>query len=178
MKKFVCLVFAAAVLLTVSGCSGGQDSSIYLRVHIRANSNSAGDQDVKYAVKAAIVNELTPVLSECGDKEQAVKAVNARLQNLRQIADSVLQEKGFNYRSNVRLDSEKFPLRSYGEFTFEEGVYDALIVELGSGEGDNWWCMVYPPICFVGGTDNGSGKIEYKSKLLEIVQQFKEKYFS
>jgi stage II sporulation protein R len=60
---------------------------------------------------------------------------------------------------------------------FESGCYDALIIELGEGKGDNWWCMVYPPLCFIGGEDNGSGKITYKSKILEIIEEFKKKYF-
>ena len=63
----------------------------------------------------------------------------------------MLEARGFTYRSSVKLAVERFPTRTYGDLTLGEGYYDALIVNLGSGEGDNWWCVVYPPLCFLGG---------------------------
>ena len=68
--------------------------------------------------------------------------------------------------------AEQFPDRSYNGVTLAAGVYDALIVELGSGSGNNWWCVVYPPLCFVGGESNGTNQIVYKSKLLEIIRNW------
>ena len=80
----------------------------------------------------------------------------------------MLKNAGFNYHSKVAVRNELFPTRVYGDFTLEEGFYDALIVELGEAKGDNWWCVVYPPLCFTG-TEN----IKYKSKILEIINSFK-----
>ena len=170
----------AVFVLPLAGCfsEGGKtaENSRYLRVHIRADSNNAADQDVKYKVKDALTAYLTPVLSVCEDKAAAEQAVGARLSELETVCADVLSANGFAYGAKARLAEEFFPTRSYGDMTLAEGDYDALIVELGSGKGDNWWCMVYPPMCFTGGEANGSENIVYKSRILEIIEQFKKKY--
>ena len=83
---------------------------------------------------------------------------------------------GFNYGCKAYIDAENFPTRSYDDVVLEAGVYDALILNLGSGKGDNWWCVVYPPLCFIGGNDNGQNNIVYRSKLLEIIEDFFAKF--
>lgn len=77
----------------------------------------------------------------------------------------------FSYRSKASVREEEFPTRVYEDLTLDAGYYDALILELGSGKGDNWWCVVYPPLCFTGGE---CGYV-YKSKILEIIESFKKK---
>ena len=72
------------------------------------------------------------------------------------------------YKSRAVLREELFPTRTYDNLTLESGFYDALIVELGEGKGDNWWCVVYPPLCFV---ESGHGYV-YKSKIVEIIKNF------
>ena len=89
------------------------------------------------------------------------------------MCNKVLAENGFTYTIHAKLCQEQFPDRNYDNVTLAAGVYDALIIELGSGSGNNWWCVVYPPLCFVGGESNGTNTIVYKSKLLEIINQWK-----
>ena len=143
----------------------------YLRIHIRANSNDETDQTVKYAVKERIVEFLTPYVAQAKTKESAEKTICSLLPSIEKVADETLREKGFSYSSRAKINNEKFPTRTYGEYTLESGFYDALIVELGSGKGDNWWCVVYPPLCFTG---SGKGYV-YKSKIYEIIRNFFEK---
>ncbi|MBO4252275.1 MAG: stage II sporulation protein R [Clostridia bacterium] len=172
MKKF-CISFTLFLIITLSAAAcvvapRGLSHAEYLRIHIRADSNERAAQEVKYRVKDAVVEFLTPLLSECDDKSKAENVLNGNLAGIRSVADKVLNEQGFTYKSTVRLCEEEFPTRNYGDYTLEEGFYDALIIELGSGEGDNWWCVVYPPLCFT-----GSGKnCVYKSKILEIIRNF------
>ena len=83
----------------------------------------------------------------------------------------MLRDGGYNYVSNAELRNEYFPTRAYNDVVFESDYYDALILELGSGEGDNWWCVAYPPLCFVG-NDLGSDGIQYRSKLLDMISKF------
>jgi stage II sporulation protein R len=83
----------------------------------------------------------------------------------------VLLQKGYSYGARASVRRERFPTRVYGEYVLERGEYLALIVELGKGEGDNWWCVVYPPLCFVG--DSGA-KLVYKSKIAEIIERWKK----
>ncbi|MBE5744122.1 MAG: hypothetical protein E7358_05350 [Clostridiales bacterium] len=169
MKKIgITLLLLSIITLTVTAIlSANQNSVEYLRIHIRANSNQALDQNVKYQVKNVIVDYLTPIVANCNTKEQMINSINEKKTQLEELANSVLKKAGFNYQSRVLVRNELFPTRVYGDFTLEEGFYDAIIVELGEAKGDNWWCVVYPPLCFTG-TEN----IKYKSKILEIIKSF------
>ena len=174
MKKIIFAVIALAVVLTVIiATPSGTSNADFLRIHIRADSNDQADQNVKFAVKNAVVDYLTPYLASAKTKQQAMSVVKSQLSEIEKVCDKVLQANGFTYVSHAKLCEEQFPDRSYGDVTLAAGVYDALIIELGSGSGNNWWCVVYPPLCFVGGESNGTNTIVYKSKLLEIINQWK-----
>ena len=152
MKKIVILTLL--LMISLSGCVDTKNrKQDCVRIHIRANSNSEIDQSVKLDVRDAVVNYLTPLLSDCKS------------------SDDVLLDKGFTYRATVRLSAEKFPYRKYDDVSFPAGVYDALIVELGEGTGNNWWCVCFPPLCFV--PDDGSENFRYKSKIVEIIKKFR-----
>lgn len=173
MKNF-CITLLFLTIITLMAVSvvlpKNTKHTEYLRIHVRANSNLECDQEVKYLVKDAVVNLLTPYLSECDTKQKAEKVLKDLFENIQETADDVLRQNGFDYTSKVTLKEEEFPTRVYGTLTLEHGYYDALILSLGSGEGDNWWCVVYPPLCFI-----GEGKVEYRSKIYQIVQEFLEK---
>ena len=147
----------------------------YLRIHIRANSNDEFDQSVKYLVRDKIVDYLTPVVATCETKTKAKTEISYRIDELSEIATDVLRENGYNYSGKAYLRKENFPTRVYENLTLQAGVYDAIVVELGSGKGDNWWCVVYPPLCFSGGKVT-AGNIRYKSKIAEIVERFWAKW--
>ena len=171
MKKIaVIALFAVAVvgILCFGMQKGETQNADYLRVHIRANSNSETDQAVKYRVRDAVVEFLTPTVAECETKAEAMAAVKRQLPAISAVADEVLRENGFSYGARASLRQEEFPTRVYENATLDAGLYDALIVELGTGAGDNWWCVVYPPLCFTA----GNGNIVYKSKILEIIHRF------
>lgn len=144
----------------------------YLRIHIRANSNSDIDQKIKYAIKDAYVEYLTPMIAVCKTKQDVVDVVMIEKLNLEYIADNILKKNGFNYLSNVKICSEMFPTRSYEGYTLESGVYDAVIVELGEAIGNNWWCVIYPPLCFTNYSSTNAQSVVYKSKIWEIISQF------
>ncbi|MBE5756937.1 MAG: hypothetical protein E7342_03960 [Clostridiales bacterium] len=168
MKK-VCISFLVLTTIFLSlffyGCNFKKE---YLRIHIRANSNSKMDQDIKMEVKEILVDYLTPYLTTINKKEEAISFLNSKKEDMEKLTNGFLQKNGFNYSSNIVLRSEKFPSRVYGNLTLEEGIYDALIVELGEAKGNNWWCVVYPPLCFVSSSTN----YVYKSKILEIINDF------
>ena len=142
----------------------GKNNADYLRIHVRANSNEQIDQDVKYKVKDEIVKFITPYAAECTDKQAAMKIIGGILE----VANKVLAENGFDYKSRASVRTEEFPTRVYGDTTLEAGLYDALIVELGSGTGDNWWCVIYPPLCFTAGT----AQVQYRSAIYDIINKF------
>lgn len=176
MKKVLALVFAFITLLSGAvlafSLKKDNEEETYLRVHIRANSNEKEDQAVKYSVKTAVVDFLTPLLSNGKTFKQAYEIINDNLSNIEAVADKVLKDNGFSYKSHAKLNEEYFPTRSYGEYTLENGYYDALILNLGTGEGNNWWCVVYPPLCFIGKEGNDKNNVKYRSKLVEIIKNF------
>lgn len=139
----------------------------YLRIHIRANSNLEVDQAVKYEIKDLVVAQLSPLLVNASNKEEAEKIVEKNSRFIKTICDDKLKEKGFNYTANIRISNEYFPTRSYENVTLQSGYYDAVIVELGDAVGDNWWCVMYPPLCFVNKNEN-TMQIKYKSKIVEF----------
>ncbi len=172
MKK-VCISFFACIIIILSvigiALPKGQEHKEYLRIHIRADSNSDEAQAIKYIVKDAVVEYLTPYIAKCDTKRKAQTLLTDRLKEIESVADKTLKEKGFNYKSSASVKKENFPTRVYGNLTLEKGYYDALIINLGSGKGDNWWCVVYPPLCFV--NENQSGYV-YESKIYQIIRDF------
>lgn len=170
MKK-VCISFIAIaiIILSVVGvCFTKTTHTEYLRIHIRANSNSEQDQAIKYEVKRAVVEFLTPFIAECDTKQKAQEVFNAQKQNITGVANKVLEKGGFNYTASVKICREEFPTRVYENYTLEQGFYDAIIINLGNAEGQNWWCVVYPPLCFTG----SGADYRYESKIGQIIKDF------
>lgn len=175
MKKF-CIFFLLSCIISVTALAGTACTGSpvyeerYLRIHIRADSDESAAQAVKYAVRDGVVEYLTPVVCKAESFAHAASLLKDELPAVQAVANAVLRGQGLNYGAKASLKTEKFPTRKYGEFVLEEGEYLALILELGSGEGQNWWCVVYPPLCFAGQT---GVPIQYKSKLLEIIERWK-----
>ncbi|MBQ7885061.1 MAG: stage II sporulation protein R [Clostridia bacterium] len=175
MKKLAVLgAVIIIVLVIILGTTYKQTSTDYLRIHIRANSNLEVDQAVKYKIKDQVVLTLTPLVANC-DSFDSVKSVMANnLALIDGVANRVLRENGFSYTAKSKLCEEEFPTRAYGEFVLEAGFYDAIIVELGKAEGDNWWCVVYPPLCFV---NSGAGNnVVYRSRIWDLIESWKNSH--
>ncbi|MBQ7408156.1 MAG: stage II sporulation protein R [Clostridia bacterium] len=154
-----CIILFAGLFL---GCAPQENE--FLRIHVRANSNNAVDQQIKLKVRDEVVNYLTPIVISCNSKQEAIAAIKNHQSAVNQLIDGLLRKNGFNYTSKVSIREEQFPTRAYDGVTLEAGFYDAVIIELGSGLGDNWWCVVYPPLCFMGNED-----ISYRSKIYDII---------
>jgi len=173
--KNIFLVFIGLVVLTLVAFSlinveKGNYNEQFLRIHIRANSNEKEDQELKNKVKEKLIDFLTPYLAECNTKQKAVNRISGILQEIENIAGEEIKINGFNYSVKAKISCKEFPARSYEGFILDAGFYDALIIEIGEGTGDNWWCVVYPPLCFI---NNYSGQgVKYKSKLMEIIESF------
>ena len=165
---FLVLFIIIATVVCVTTVPAAEADTDYLRIHVRANSNSEIDQAVKYKVKDAVVKFITPYAAECVDKQTAIEVVSSVLKEIEGVCDGVLKENGFSYTSKASVRAEEFPTRVYEDLTLEAGVYDALIIELGSGSGDNWWCVIYPPLCFTSATTD----FTYRSAILDIVRKF------
>lgn len=170
MKKYflpvllIVLCLASVTAIPFTGCAS-DDSPI--RIHIRANSDSDQDQAVKYVVRDQTVNYLTPLLSGARSRNEAFRLVRSHTDEAEDLAAYVLSSCGFDYGATAYVSREHFPDRSYGDVFYPAGMYDAIIIELGSGSGANWWCVAYPPLCFYG----EDGSIEYASIIAELLSR-------
>ena len=151
--------------------SDSQNNVDYLRLHIRANSNDDVDQKVKYKVKNALLQLITKDVSEIDNKNDLAKYFEKNKVTLERHVNNILAENSFNYTSDIVVQNEYFPTRTYNGVTLESGFYDAIIIKLGKAEGNNWWCVAYPPLCFMYESSD-FGNITYKSKLMEIIDKF------
>ena len=176
--KFLPYIFLLILLVIVAFSFSPQPKTVsayeydYLRIHILANSNSTIDQQLKYKVKSKIVEYLTPSISECKTKEMALNCIDENIGVINAIVDSVLKTNGVDYKAESKLSEEYFPSRYYEDYILEEGYYSSLTIKLGEGEGDNWWCVVYPPLCFVNKNSTQEQNIVYQSKIVDIIEKF------
>ena len=169
MKFILSFIAIAIVAVSVVFCGQTQNPSNddYMRIHITANSNSKQDQDIKYLVKDAVVEFLIPVLSEAKNKEEAEILINQNLEKVEEVANSALKSQGVSYNSSISIVYEQMPARAYDNLVLEEGIYESLNIVLGEGKGDNWWCVVFPAVCFL--NSNNFQNLEYISKIWDII---------
>lgn len=173
MKKLISIMIAIVSIFLLAGCgSNSTTQEQYLRIHIRANSNSRIDQNIKYTIKDDLVNYLTPLVSQCNSFDEVVDMIDDNINDMENLCDNILTDNGFSYTSKIMINEEYFPTRAYDEYVLESDFYDAIIVNLGEAKGDNWWCVVYPPLCFLNAKNVDKNNIVYKSKILELINNF------
>lgn len=120
-----------------------------VRLHVLANSDSDRDQKLKLKVKQGIVEYLQGELSDVTSRDEALNRISELFPQLKRIAEGILLENGCTYSVEIRLEETDFPEKSYGDMTFPAGNYTALRVLIGNGEGKNWWCILFPSLCYV-----------------------------
>lgn len=142
------LIGLACAVLWASALGEGQDALAdqVVRLHVVANSDSEADQALKLKVRDAVLGSATPYLAGL-DRQEALKTLEARLSDIADAAAKVVGEEGYGYPVTVSLREERFPTKRYDDFALPAGEYMALRVQLGSGGGHNWWCVVFPPLC-------------------------------
>lgn len=121
-------------------------SSVF-RLHIRANSDTAADQALKLQVRDELLPFTAELFAECAGLSDAVRVANDKKEAIASHINSTLSDLGVDYKANIRIDREEFPERNYSGKIYPAGEYTALIVELGEGEGENWWCVLFPSLC-------------------------------
>ncbi len=182
-SKFIITLFILAVL---AGCvqfsaQCCEISDKVLRLHILANSDSAADQELKLRLRDKILEHSSELLGAPLDKSEAIYSARSRLGDIKSFCNSTLKSLGSDYTADCEVVNMYFNTRTYGERTMPAGFYDALRIKIGKGEGKNWWCVLFPPICLSGAveerdvfdeSDEGviseSEEYEYRFKIVEI----------
>lgn len=120
-----------------------------IRLHVVANSDSDEDQALKLKVRDRILHECGGEFSASNNIDAVSADISTNLQYIREIAEDEIAKNGYDYPVDVSFGTEYFPRKNYGDITFPEGDYRALKVVIGQGSGQNWWCVLFPPLCFV-----------------------------
>ena len=149
----------------VNAVSSHISDSVF-RLHILANSNSEEDQNLKYLVRDEVISFLTKLTENVNSKKEVIQIVNKNLDQFQQIAEKVISENGYTYPVKISVGNFSFPTKQYGDISLPAGLYDALRIEIGAAEGQKWWCVMFPPLCFV---DVSSGVVTEESK--EIIKE-------
>ena len=166
MKKYIILILILFLFLIFSAYSYASTvnenlSDNVFRLHVIANSDSKGDQDLKYKVRDKLIEYMKSITSNIENKEEVINIAYNNIENFQKIAEQVIKDNGFNYPVKVEIGNFSFPTKTYGDISFPSGFYDALKVEIGNASGQNWWCVMFPPLCFV---DVTSGVVPESSK--------------
>lgn len=153
---FILVAVASAAIVRYSSESIMEGSDIQkgiaesiIRFHVRANSDSDSDQQLKMEVKNRVITYLKPLLDESKSIDESRQILDNHRQDIKELADNTLRELGSEQTTNVYFEQSYFPMKSYGDVTFPPGEYEAFRIDIGESCGKNWWCVLYPPLCFV-----------------------------
>ncbi len=153
MKHFMYALFAGIVItVLVTGYFSQMEKDLsdnLLRLHIVANSNSEKDQQIKLKIRDEIVNRMGDKLSKYKGVQDIKNNIDKHIPEIESIANKVLYDEGFKEKAKAKFVTCNIPQKSYKNITLPKGTYDALKVEIGDAKGENWWCVMYPPLCFV-----------------------------
>ena len=170
IKKFIMTSSILTLLLilytTICAFSYAKTTSKNLsdsvfRLHVLANSDSKEDQDLKYKVRDALINYMNTLCTNITTKEEAIKIANDNLEKFKEIAKNQIKSSGYSYDVDLEIGNFNFPTKNYGDISLPAGFYDALRVKIGKAKGQNWWCVMFPPLCFI---DITSGTVPDSSK--------------
>ena len=165
-------VFICAISY-VSAISYDLNASIF-RLHVIANSDTEVDQALKYKVRDNLLQYMNNLCIDVSNKQDAINLANSHLKDFKKIAENTIKGNGFDYNVTVEMGNFAFPTKNYGDISFPAGFYDALRVKIGKAEGQNWWCVMFPPLCFV---NVSSGIVPTESKE-QIKQDLNDEEYS
>ena len=171
VKNSLILLFLLFLYVAISAFSYANavssdiEKSVF-RLHVLANSDSKEDQTLKYEVRDALIEYMNTLCINVEKKEEAMQIASSHQEEFKQIAEKVIKEKGYTYPVSVEIGNFSFPTKNYGDVSLPAGYYDALRVKIGEAQGQNWWCVMFPPLCFV---NVSSGIVPEESK--ELMKQ-------
>ncbi len=164
-----------------------------IRFHIRANSDMEEDQALKLKIRDEILKEMNEKFKDTKSLEESRKVIKENMKEMKYITERVIEEEGKDYDVAISLGQDNFPTRKYGNLVLPSGEYETLLITLGEGKGQNWWCVMFPPLCFVDIThsvaynlekelepeleqeiEEEQPKLKLKWKTAEIIKKFKK----
>ena len=181
MKKVICILLVLIISVCFTGCADSIEyienedevlayEDIYdkiIRFHVIANSDSKEDQELKLKVRDKVIEYMVPKLSEVESLDEAREILKDSIDEVNKISLNVIKENNYDYSSKTMLSHENFPDKVYGDVVFPAGEYEAFRIVIGNGEGKNWWCVMFPPLCFLDETKDNVDSKDIENKLNE-----------
>lgn len=166
LKMIIILSILLFIYISVCAFSYAQSVSIDIansvfRLHVIANSDTKVDQNLKYKVRDNLLKFMNNLCKNCNTKEEAINITKEHENDFKDIAIQTIKQNGYDYNVKINIGNFEFPTKQYGDISLPAGFYDALRVEIGEAKGQNWWCVMFPPLCFV---DVTSGIVPEESK--------------
>ena len=158
---FLLFIYTTICAISYADYISNDIADSVFRLHVIANSDSSEDQNLKYKVRDSLLEYMNSICADCQNKEEAIALVNTNKAQFREIALNTIHNEGYNYDVKINIGNFEFPTKTYGDISLPAGNYDALRVEIGEAKGQNWWCVMFPPLCFV---DVSSGIVPDESK--------------
>jgi len=165
-KRFFILLILLGIYIFISASSyvlavsKDLENNLF-RLHVIANSDEAEDQNLKYIVRDALISYMNSISKDCNSKEEVINLAQNHIDDFYNIARETIKNNGFDYDVEIEIGNFDFPTKTYGDISLPSGYYDALRVKIGTASGQNWWCVMFPPLCFV---DISSGIVPEESK--------------
>ena len=165
-KKLILISFLLFLYVFISAQSyvtaiSNNLSNAVFRLHVLANSDSEEDQSLKLKVRDSLLAYMNGLCSNCSTKQEAISIANEHKADFQKIAEETIKENGYNYSVKININNFYFPTKNYGDISLPAGFYDALRVEIGEAKGKNWWCVMFPSLCFI---DVSSGIVNDEAK--------------
>ena len=165
-KSIILLIFLLFLYVFISAQSyvsaiSANLSEAVFRLHVIANSDTDEDQSLKLKVRDSLLNYMNELCSNCSTKQEAISIAEAHKDDFQRIAEQTISNNGYNYSVKININNFYFPTKNYGDISLPAGMYDALRVEIGKANGQNWWCVMFPSLCFV---DISSGVVNDEAK--------------
>lgn len=172
-KKWIAAILLSVICLSNLEISEQIDKNSLIRIHVLANSDSQADQQLKLQVKDNVVRYLEPQLAQSHSVEESRQIIQNNLPQLEQTAKNTLQRLNSNYDVTLQYGRFDFPVKYYGGFSLPAGNYEALRILIGEGKGHNWWCVLFPPMCFTDSNTSASGKYTEQTPEKKVVVKLK-----
>ena len=166
LKNAILLIFLLCLYIFISAhgyvLAVSEDlSEAVFRLHVIANSDLDEDQELKLKVRDKLLEYMNIICADCSTKEEAIVLAENHKEDFQKIAEETIKENGFDYPVKININNFYFPTKNYGDISLPAGFYDALRVEIGNASGQNWWCVMFPSLCFI---DVSSGIVDDEAK--------------
>lgn len=175
MKKIVLLLLSIITIIILYNTVSAEENIIpdeAIRFRVIANSNSVYDQNIKIQIRNVVQNRILELTSGSKTIENTREIIKSHTNEIENMVSKKLEELNYDKKFNINYGYNYFPKKEYKGIRYKEGYYESLVITLGEGAGDNWWCVLFPPLCLLEADETNSSNAEYTFFVKEIIQKY------